>query len=155
MTLKLKVVETKHLKLFLTTIDQLHLLVNSVVKSQFTCCLLFSKRVSHSGGRGGHWGVTASYDFFDPHFFHPFFSVKTNGPLSSPPEKKNEKLQKLETVINTCVSLIKQHWKQIAEIPQKRDFLTSNFVRKVKLMDLTNKLYDEKKLLISFYAICY
>ena len=46
----------------------------------------------------------------------------------------------------------------MAEIPQKRDFLTwsiQNFVRKVKLMDLTNKLYDEKKLLISFYAICY
>ena len=46
----------------------------------------------------------------------------------------------------------------MAEIPQKRDFLTwsiQNFVRKVKLMDLTNKLFDEKKLLISFYAICY
>ena len=47
--------------------------------------------------------------------------------------KKNS--EKLETVINTCVSLIKQHWKKMAEIPQKRDFLTwsiQNFVRKVK-----------------------
>ena len=80
----------------------------------------------------------------------------------------NEKLQKLETVINICVSLIKQHWKEMAEIPQKRDFLTwsiQNFVQKVKqfarrcdiiwLMDLANKLYDVKKLLLSFDAICY
>ena len=29
-------------------------------------------------------------------------------------EKKNP--QKSETVINTCVSLIKQHWKKMAEI---------------------------------------
>ena len=32
--------------------------------------------------------------------------------------------EKLETVINTCVSLIKQHWKKMAEIPHKRDFHT-------------------------------
>ena len=32
--------------------------------------------------------------------------------------------QKMENVINTCVSLIKQHWKKMMEIPQKRDFLT-------------------------------
>ena len=94
MTLKLKVVETKHLKLFLTTIDQVHLLVNSVVKSQFTCCLLFSKRVSHSGGRGGHWGVTASYDFFDPHFFHPFFFSKNQWPTVLPSGKKERKITK-------------------------------------------------------------
>ena len=170
MTLKLKVVETKHLRLFLTTIDQLHLLVNSVVKSQFTCCLLFSERVSHSGGEGRALrGDPLIIWFFWPLFFHPSFSVKTDGPLSSPPsEKKNEKLQKLETAINICVSLIKQHWKEIVEIPQKCDFLTwsiQNFVRKVKqfarrcditwLMDLASKLYDLKKLLISFYAICY
>ena len=40
----------------------------------------------------------------------------------------------MEIVINTCVSLIKQHWKKMAEIPQKHDFLTGiieNFVRKV------------------------
>ena len=46
-----------------------------------------------------------------------------------------KKQKKSETVINTCVSLIKQHWKTMAEIPQKRDFLTwriENFVRKVK-----------------------
>ena len=37
--------------------------------------------------------------------------------------------------LNTCVSLIKQYWKKMIEIPQKRDFLTwniQNFVRKVK-----------------------
>ena len=47
--------------------------------------------------------------------------------------RKNTK--KLETVINTCASRKKQHWKQMAEIPQKHDFLTwsiQNFVRKVK-----------------------
>ena len=48
-------------------------------------------------------------------------------------EKKTQK--KLETVIITCVSLMKQHWRKMAEIPQKCDFLTwsiQNFVRKVK-----------------------
>ena len=43
--------------------------------------------------------------------------------------------QKSETVIDTCVSLIKQDWKKMTEIPQKRDFLTrsiQNFIRKVK-----------------------
>ena len=41
----------------------------------------------------------------------------------------------LEIAINTCASIIKQHWKMIAEIPQERDFLTcniQNLVRKVK-----------------------
>ena len=32
--------------------------------------------------------------------------------------------KKIETVIITCVSLIKQHWKKMAEIQQKCDFLT-------------------------------
>ena len=43
--------------------------------------------------------------------------------------------EKLETVINTCVSIMKQHWKKIAEIPQESDFITwsiPNFVGKVK-----------------------
>ena len=46
-----------------------------------------------------------------------------------------KKKPKSETVINTCVSLIKQHWKKMTKIPQKRDFLTwsiQNFIRKVK-----------------------
>ena len=41
----------------------------------------------------------------------------------------------METVINTYVSLIKQHWKKMAEIPQECDFLTwsiQSFARKVK-----------------------
>ena len=75
--------------------------------------------------------------------------------------------EKLETVINTCVSLIKQHWKKMAEIPHKRDFHTwsiQNFIIKVRrsvrkyyitwLIDLAVKLYDIEKFLISFYAIC-
>ena len=73
-------------------------------------------------------------------------------------EKKKPK--KLETVINTSVLLIKQHWKNMAEIPLKRDFLTwsiQNFVRKGKqfdrrydvtwLIDLANKLYDVEQFL--------
>ena len=43
------------------------------------------------------------------------------------------KKKKSETVIKT--SLIKQHWKKMAEIPQKGDFLTwsiQNVVSKVK-----------------------
>ena len=76
--------------------------------------------------------------------------------------------EKSETVINNnCVLLLKQHWKKMAEIPQKRDFLTwsiQNFVRKVKqfvrkyitwLIDLANKIYDVEKLLISFYTMYY
>ena len=63
----------------------------------------------------------------------------------------------LETVINTCVSLIKQHLDKMAGIPQKRDFPTSTiqiFVRKVKqfvrkyyitwLIDLANNLWRRK-----------
>ena len=34
---------------------------------------------------------------------------------------------KSETVFNTCVSFIKQRLKKMAEIPQKRDFLTWSF----------------------------
>ena len=48
------------------------------------------------------------------------------------PRKNHEKL---ETVINTCISIIKQHWKKMAEIPQEHDFLTwsiQTFVRRVK-----------------------
>ena len=44
--------------------------------------------------------------------------------------------RKSEAVINTCVLLINQHWKKMAEIPQKHDFLIwsiQNLVRKKKL----------------------
>ena len=65
--------------------------------------------------------------------------------------KKNQK--------NTCVSLIKQHWNMMAEIPQKCDVFTwsiQNFIRKVKqfvkkyisrLIYLANKLYEVEKFL--------
>ena len=48
---------------------------------------------------------------------------------------RTKKSEKSETAINTCVSLIKQHWKKLVEIPQKHDFLTWSiqiFLRKVK-----------------------
>ena len=43
--------------------------------------------------------------------------------------------EKPETVINTWVSIIKQHWKNMVEILQESDFITwsiQNFVGKVK-----------------------
>ena len=48
------------------------------------------------------------------------------------PRKIPPKNQKLSLIL---VSLTKQHWKRMAEIPQKCDFLTwsiQNFVRKRK-----------------------
>ena len=46
-----------------------------------------------------------------------------------------KKPKRSETIINTCVSLIKKHWRKMLEVPQKRDFLTwsiQNFVGNVK-----------------------
>ena len=57
-------------------------------------------------------------------------------------------LEKLKRVIDTCVSIIKEHWKKMAEIPQERDFLIwsiNNFVIKVKLFVCQQK--------ISYYLI--
>ena len=104
--------------------------------------------------------------------------LKMKSPHPQPPLKsevtfqemipRKKKPQKLETVINTCVSIIKQPWKKMVEIPWKRDFLAwniQNFVRKVKqfvrkyyitwLIELANKSCGAEKFLISFYAICY
>ena len=56
--------------------------------------------------------------------------------------RKNQKKKKSETVIRTCVSIIKQHWKKMGVIPQESDFITwsiKNFVRKVK--QLAKKYY--------------
>ena len=91
-------------------------------------------------------------------FWNPLL-IKTDAPHGVPPLKneasqlknnrsplKNEvpfqetipwkkKSKKSETVINTCVSLIKQHWKKMAAISQKRNLLTwsiQRFIRKVK-----------------------
>ena len=70
-----------------------------------------------------------------------------------------KKPKKWGTVINNCVSLIKQHWKKMGEILQKCGFHTwsiPNFVRKVKqfvrkyitlLIYLANKFYDIEKFL--------
>ena len=116
-----------------------------------------TNRVSHSGGV---WGAPSppSYDYFNPPskpmappaMGHPH--VKMKPPPPPPPlsekqstltrwtplpgndcQKKNP--EKLETIINTCASIIKQHWKKVAEILQERDFFTcsiQNLVRKVK-----------------------
>ena len=78
----------------------------------------FRSRASHSGGGGGGGGGHAPPP-------HP--QIFLNLPSKSPLQEND--------VINTYISLIKQHWKKMAEILQKRDFLTwsiQNFVRKVK-----------------------
>ena len=67
-----------------------------------------------------------------PWFFLPPPMAPPPSPPPIPPPLKNEaphlksrapfqkkKQNKSETVINTCASLIKQHWKKMAEIPQK------------------------------------
>ena len=44
-------------------------------------------------------------------------------------------LKKSKIVINTCLSVIKQHWRKMAEIPKESDFITwsiQNFVWKMK-----------------------
>ena len=51
-----------------------------------------------------------------------------------------KKFEKSETVINTCVLLIEQHWKKMTEIARKF-YITW-------LIDLANKLYDVEKFLI-------
>ena len=77
------------------------------------------------------------------------------------------KPEKSKIANNTGASLLEQHWKKMAGITQKLDFLTwsiQNFIKKVKqfvtkyyitwLIDLANKLYDID-FLTSFYAMCY
>ena len=59
--------------------------------------------------------------------------LKSEGPFQKMIPRKNE--IPVKQMINTCVSVIKQHWKKMAEIPQKHNFLTwsiQSFVRKVK-----------------------
>ena len=68
---------------------------------------------------------------------------KTTPPhwTAKPSSKKwflGKNFKKSETVINTCASIIKQHWKKTQETPQECDFLTcsiQNLVRKVKLLE--------------------
>ena len=45
-----------------------------------------------------------------------------NGEIQEMSPRKNS--EKSETVINTWVSIIKQQWKKIIEIPEEHDFLT-------------------------------
>ena len=41
------------------------------------------------------------------------------------------------SVINTCVSIIKQHWKKMAEIPQEHDFNTFDSIIKQRWKNMT------------------
>ena len=57
-------------------------------------------------------------------FENPSIKIKIDAPKGCPlpTYKWRKKRERLETAINTCVSLIKQHWKKMAEIPQKCGF---------------------------------
>ena len=68
------------------------------------------------GGRGGMGGVPTDAFHWVPH------------PLKNEALEKNP--EKLDSVINTCVSIIKEYWKKMAEIPQEHDFKGNQFVRK-------------------------
>ena len=68
-------------------------------------------------GMVGGGGVPSCHDFFEnllkqnqyhPHSPHTT-SLKSKAPFQEMIRRKNQ--TKLETVINTCDSLIKQHWK--------------------------------------------
>ena len=148
---------------------------------------LIGIKVSHRGG-GRVWGLSLMLQFF----FENSPYIKTDAPHGAPRPLKNEvppiwkqiahwkvkppsrkwflekNLEKSKSVINNCVSIIKQHWKKMAEIPQEHDFLTwsiQNFVRKTQTFLLENIIllywltwltnYDMKKFLVSFYAMCY
>ena len=60
----------------------------------------------------------------------PHLKMKPLPPLQMIPTKKYPKNW---TVINTCILLLKEHWKKLAKIPQKCDFLSwsiQNFIKK-------------------------
>ena len=85
-------------------------------------------RVYHSGPRGG--GHPMIFLTHPSKLTSPMGSPKNNCPLKSKApfqemilEKKAPKHQKLSSILVT-VSLIKQHWKKMTDIPQKRDFHT-------------------------------
>ena len=76
--------------------------------------------------------------FFEPPYqnWYPSSHLKMNSTPSEkhsphwqvkPPSRKwflEKNTEKSEAVINVCVSIIKQQWKKMAEIPQECDFLT-------------------------------
>ena len=85
--------------------------------------ILIDCMVSHGGGHGS---APPSHEFFrtpplsklmSPHGATLHLKMKPP-PLKSKTPFQDMIIRKklLETVINTCVSLIKQHWKKMAEI---------------------------------------
>ena len=68
------------------------------------------------------------------HPFPPNIKMKPSPSEKEPPPLKSEapfqeiiprkNLEKSDAVINTCVSVIKQHWKKMVEIPQEHVFVT-------------------------------
>ena len=103
-------------------------------------------RVSHSDGGGGHppvlWFFSNPSSMGHPPLKNealPNWKTTPSHWKVKPASRKwlpERNLEKLKRVIDTCVSIIKEHWKKMAEIPQELDFLIwsiNNFVIKVKL----------------------
>ena len=79
------------------------------------------------------WGTSHLKMKPPPHVKNNPSPLKSEAPSQEMIPRKDS--EKQETVINTCLSIIKQHWRKKAEIPQEHDFLTwgiQTFVRKVK-----------------------
>ena len=68
-----------------------------------------------------------------------------------------KKQKKSETVINTYVSLMKKHWKKMAEIPEEHIFSLGAFKimseKRNSLFYLANKLYDRNIFLFHFSQV--
>ena len=90
--------------------------------------MIVNIRVSHNGGgEGGGWHggkPPPSLDFFTPSFIKVHSPPMGHLPHAEVKPPFEEMIPGKKTVTNTCISLIKQHWKKVAEIPQKHDFLT-------------------------------
>ena len=104
--------------------------VQTISMLHLPCVDLIVHSINQPYQQAAHWIVWFFLDLPSnpmPPMGHP------THPLKMIP--RNQRIRKSETVFNTCVSLMKQHWKKVAEIPQNCDFLTwsiQNFVRKKK-----------------------
>ena len=101
--------------------------------------LLYNDAIYQTGfSIGEAWRYTQFHDFFKlPPPINADAPMRCSPPKNEAPFMKiipRKKPKKSETVINTCVSLIKRYQQKMGEIPHKHDFLTWNilkFIRKI------------------------
>ena len=109
----------------------------SIYLSIYRDLYLYIYRVSHNGWHGGVRHL--SYNFYETPYQNRCPHIKIESPireitssamrhwkmkLTSTKWFTEKILEKLETVINTCFSIIKQHWKKMEQIRQEPDFIT-------------------------------